>query len=126
MDRINEISEDFAKIELQEGLVFITFKTDVISSDIAKKIVSMRLKLVGNDSFPVLADGRGVKSIDKEARDIFSSEDAGRGVTAGALLSNSVFTTFLANFFLKVSYKKSKIPSRLFTDEEEAKKWLKQ
>ena len=86
----------------------------------------MRLELIEGKSYPVLVDGRKVVSIDKESRDCFSSKEATKGVNAGGILISSTFNRFLGNFFLRVTYKKEKLPTRIFTDRGEAIRWLSQ
>jgi hypothetical protein len=61
--------------------------------------------------------------MDKEARDYLSSDSANEGLIAGAIIMDSVFTSILGNFFLSVN--KPNIPARMFTDKDQAIKWLR-
>lgn len=96
-----------------------------IDLNIAKQIIKERKSLMENPPYLILLDARGLKSINREAREYLSSKESYEGVLAGALLADSVFTTYLANFFLKVTSKKDTAPIKLFTKKHKAIKWLK-
>ena len=74
-------------------------------------------------SYPVLANIKGVKSITKEARE-YLAEEGTRLVKAGAIIIGSPLNKMLGNIFLTIN--NPKVPTKLFTDEKEAKEWLRQ
>ena len=118
-----KIDTPYVLYEIRDNILIATYKKGVkIDLDIARKIVSDRRAVMGNKSMPVMVLNQGVISMDKEARDYLSSPDANRGLIAGAIISDSVFTSILSNFFLSVS--KPKIPAKLFTSQDQAMKWL--
>src|SRR6187455_665021 len=99
-----KIDTPYVLYEIRDNILIATYKKDVkIDLDIARKIVSDRRAVMGNKSMPVMVLNQGVISMDKEARDYLSSPDANRGLIAGAIISDSVFTSILSNFFLSVS-----------------------
>ncbi len=114
--------------ELEDGVVVVGFKRNlVIVKSVAEEIVIDRLQFIEGKSYPTLADIRIMKSIDKESREYFGALPAQEGVTAGGVLSDSVFSTFLGNFFLSIEFlNKSPLPTRLFTNKERAMEWMKQ
>ncbi len=115
----------YAKFELENDILMIEFKPDLeITLDVAKRIVADRKIISAGKAYPGLGDVRFVKSATKEARAFFELEESQNGVLAGAMLVESVFSTFLVNFFLKVT--KQKMPSKMFTDKQKALKWLAQ
>lgn len=118
----------YVNYELSDGVVIILFKQNlVIVKEIAEDIINNRLLFIEGGSYPTLADIRVMKSMDKESRECFGSPKAHEGVKAGGVLSDSVFSTFLGNFFLKIEYfNKSPLPTRLFTNKDSAIEWLKQ
>ena len=118
----------YVHFELENDIVIVTFKRNlVITIEIAEEIVKDRLLFIEGKSYPILADIRIMKSVDKASREYFGSDKGQEGVRAGALLTDSVFSTFLGNFFLKLEFfNKSPLPTRLFTDKNEAMEWLKQ
>lgn len=114
----------YAEFELENGILTITFMPMDITLAIAKEIVQTRIEYSAGQSYPGLADVRKVRGIDREAREYFSSDEARVGVIAGALLIDSQFSSSIANFFLKVTLSKPKIPTRIFSKKEKALSWL--
>ncbi len=124
MNDINSVKNDFVSIVIENGIVIVDFLDQSVNLEQAKKIVEMRLELIKENSYPVLVDGRKVVKLDKDARDYFSCPDAMKGVKAGGILIGSTFSKFLGNFFLRVTYKKKKLPTMIFTDKKVAMDWL--
>ena len=89
-----------------------------------KEIIKTRLEFQEHKPVVALVLNLGVVSIDKEARDYFSSEEGVRGIIAAAIVLNSPFGSFLGNFYLSVAM--PKIPARIFSKKETALKWLQQ
>ena len=94
-----------------------------IDVEIARQCVSERIKFSEGKSHLCLFNMKGIKSVTKEARDSLGKEGV-ELIKAGALLINSPLTKMLGNIFLTLN--KPKVPTKLFTDEEEAKEWLRQ
>lgn len=69
-----------------------------------------------------LIDIRDVLFIDSKAR-AFASEQFRPYVAGQAMLISSQISSYFANIFLK--FNKPKVPTKLFTKEEEALAWLK-
>jgi hypothetical protein len=109
--------------EVKDNILIATFKKGSrINLEIAKKIVQDRLKFTGNKAMVALVFNHGVISMDKEARDFFSSPAGNEGLKAGAIILDSEFTSILGNFFLSVN--KPNIPAKMFTNVSQAVKWL--
>ncbi len=122
-----ELAEnEFIAIELIDDIIFIKFKLDTITLETAKEIVKHRLEYFEGNDYPVVIDGNNVKSFNKEARTFLSSEDAVKGITISAMVSNSTFNKFLANFFIKIAVIKLKVPTKLFSDKSDAIAWIRQ
>ncbi|MEX0967993.1 MAG: hypothetical protein WD077_12195 [Bacteroidia bacterium] len=116
---------DFLEINIDHGIMRIRFaKALTWDLEIAKETVKLRLEKSQNISFPVLLDARIVKSITKDARDYLATEEAVANVTAGALLIDSKVSKVMANFYMMIN--KPAMPFKVFTDEEQAMKWLRQ
>jgi hypothetical protein len=78
---------------------------------------------VGDAKRPVLIDIRLQRGHDREARETYGSEPAGRLVSAVALVvGTSPLARMLANFFLRS--RPAVFPVRLFDSEAEALAWL--
>ncbi len=121
---IIKIENDIIEYQIKDSVLYCQYKIKKIDLEAAKKAVSLRKDFTNNLPYPNLIRGFDVISMDKQARDFFSTDQGTVGVSAGALLTNSVFQATLANFFLKVT--NPKIPTKLFTDESKAILWLKQ
>lgn len=119
-----ESQNEHVEMEFKDGILIVRFLAKKLDLKTAKSIVLLRKEFSGYKDFAGLADARKVASVSREAREYLSSAEATEGVLAGAILSDSSFSAFLANFFLKVS--KPRIPTRIFTDEKKALDWLEQ
>lgn len=76
------------------------------------------------EKFPLLIDARGIRSMTREARSQFSLKGRDSGAKAFAIIIDSSISKVVGNFFMGIN--KPEVPARLFTDETEALKWLKQ
>ena len=122
-----ELSSEYVTMTFRDGILEGRYADlAVIDLEAAKLIVEQRKKATNYQVSPILIDGRKLKSIDKPARDYFASEAGSELLTAAALLADSAFTKHIGNFFLRISFRKQKIPIQLFTDREKAIEWLKQ
>jgi len=111
-------------IELEDGIVFAHWKIFHVDINSAQRLVKYRLECTNNGSYPILSNIKSIKNSTKEARDFLASENGCEGIIAAALLVNSHIGSLLANFFIKIN--KPNRDTRMFTDEIEAKKWLRQ
>ncbi len=76
------------------------------------------------EKFPLMIDARGIRSMTREARSQFSLKGRNSGAKAFAIVIDSSISKVVGNFFMGLN--KPEVPARLFTDEDEALKWLKQ
>jgi len=118
------LDTQFVYLEIADGIVIVTYKKGItITLDVAKEIVRTRMEFTSNTLYPMLVLDEGVVSAEKSARDYFSNEGT-KGLTAGAFVLKSVYSTFLINFYLKVT--NPKVPFKIFTDKGKALEWLGQ
>lgn len=105
------------------GIVYTRVKT---TKDIELKHAQENtefLRILGNnEASPLLVDLREIGAISREARDHFSMKGRKGYATAIALLIKSPVSKVIGNFFLGLN--KPEAPTKLFTKEEDAKKWL--
>ncbi|HEY3445250.1 MAG TPA: STAS/SEC14 domain-containing protein [Myxococcales bacterium] len=92
-----------------------TGKTARENHGLMKQLVPPGTKL------PMLVDSRKVGSIDKEAKEVYASE-TGAFATCVAIVGDNPVVTMMANVFLMLS--NPKCPTKLFSNEEAALKWL--
>lgn len=113
-----------ARMEIIDNILYATYLPGaVITIDTAKELIRKRLEYTGGVPYVSLVTYEKVQSVDKAARAFFAKEGA-EGIIAAALLVDSVYSEFLGNFFLRLT--KPVIPSKLFTNKNEALKWLEQ
>lgn len=79
-------------------------------------------KIMGHDKIFLLLDVTHISEMTREARDYVAAEFP-KYLKAMALISNSVFGKTIANIFFTI--KTQPYPTKMFNDEEQAKKWLK-
>lgn len=117
---------EYYKLELKDGILYVTYIGGPITLEVAKDLVVQRMLLTANESLPVIVNSFGVDGIDRDARSFLSSEKGVEGLTAGAIVIDSAFTKYLANFFMKISFTKSTMPAKVFSEQKEALDWLRQ
>lgn len=115
------------KFEIKDGILYGPYP-DGIELDLknVEQMVADRLNFLNGKKVPALVDTTGIKRVSKEARDFMASNQGSEGIVAAAILSKSIFSTFISNFFIKISLIKAPLPIKLFSTEDEALDWLKQ
>jgi len=111
-------------LELEDGIIISTFKIKSLDLKTTQKIVEDRVKAIGSKSYPLVANIRSVKYSTKTARDFFASQKGCEGLIAAAILVDSPLGSMIGNFFVKVS--NPFVPTKTFSSESDAKKWLMQ
>ncbi len=120
----NEIITSSHKIFfLDTGIIKDVPFTQDETFDKAKEALDAAKKYTGNRKYPLLVDIRLVKSMSREARQFYSSEEVTNNASALAFLAESTISKLLANFFLGLN--KPPYPTKLFTNEDEAIEWLR-
>lgn len=120
-----ELESPYIHLCIKNNILVGTYKTDLhINLEAAKEIVLTRKRFIQHKRMPTLIISQGVVSMDKPARQYLSSVEATEGLTASAIVVNSVFSSFLGNFFLAVN--KTNMPVKIFSDTSRAEKWLQQ
>lgn len=79
-------------------------------------------RVYGGKRRPLLVDTKTMKSFSREARHYYASEEAAAVASAAAIIVGTPVSRVLGNFYLGLS--NPRLPSRLFSSEEEALKWL--
>ncbi len=117
-----EGENDWVWIEIKGHYLCTRFKPNTtLTLDAAKKIIYDALAIAGDKTYPVLTDIRDMPPHNKDVRDYFAS-DPENSASANAILVSSSISRILANFFLSIN--RPNIPTRIFTDQAKAAKWL--
>ena len=72
---------------------------------------------------PIIVDLSNIKTVSKESRDIYSSQEMGDTISAAALIASNPVNRIMGNFYMGIN--KTKMPVRMFTGAMDAKNWLK-
>lgn len=113
---------EYARIELEDGIVIATWKVTFVDLEIAQKAVTTRQMAFRKNKYPCLIKIHSIKDSTKEARDFLASEQGCEGIIAAAILAESVLENMIANFFIYLN--KPLVPTKIFKDETKAKEWL--
>ena len=71
---------------------------------------------------PILVDINNIKTVSKESRGIYSSEETAECISAAALLIGNPVSRIMGNFYLGIN--KTLMPVKMFTSSEDAISWL--
>jgi hypothetical protein len=114
----------YVRIWKEDGILVVVYKKNtVIGLEVAKEITTFCKNYSGDVSYPVLSYIQYIKVISKEAREYFACKEACEKIIKGAVIVDSGFSRILGNIFLTID--KPAVPSKMFTNKEEAIKWLK-
>ena len=90
-------------------------------ADAIENVRAMK-SLVKGRRYPVLADMRLFKGVDREVRAYYAGPETTGVVSAVAIIVRSLAQRVMGNWF--ITWNKPQFPSRLFTSQDEAMKWL--
>ena len=94
-----------------------------LTKDGLMNVYAVTKEIVKGKKICTLTQMTGISSGNKEIRD-YALMEMTTFTKAMALIANSAFSTIIGNVFM--SFSKPPFPMKIFTNEEEAKKWLKQ
>lgn len=119
---MDSIENNYAAYRLAEGIVYIRYHIGInIDLDAAEKIVSDRLKLQAGIAYPALCDIRGVREVNKPARNYLALEGSNLLKAVGFIVEHPL-SVALSGFFLRST--KPPISVQFFEDDKEAKFFL--
>ncbi len=118
----NLIKNEYAKFWIENDILFYVYKNGVeITLEVAIQIVKDRILFQQGKSYVMLCDIRGIKKVDKNARDYLATEGSVL-LKAVALLSNTPLSEIISDFYVKTS--PPSIVTKEFNDYEEALSYL--
>ncbi|SDS44991.1 hypothetical protein SAMN04488552_3198 [Christiangramia echinicola] len=114
----------YAKMWISEGILFFVYKEIYeINRSMAREIVSQRLQLQNENSYPIFCDLRAITNAQKQARDYLAIEGAYM-TTALALLVEDEHAMVITQLYIKTS--SPAYPTRVFTDKGKALLFLQE
>lgn len=116
------IEHKYGAFEIRNGILFGYYKPNLhITLEIAQYIVNTRLDYQPNIILPCVVNATTLEDVSREAREYFAKK-GNYNLAAMSILSNSIISRVVGNFYLKVS--QPNIPTKLFKTEKDAIKWL--
>lgn len=108
----------------QDGVARVLWEPGAeVTLDDARETMAASLKINKGKRRPLLIDTKTMRSLAREARSYYAGEEAASVASAVAILVGTPVSRVLGNFYIGLS--NPRLPSRLFTSEGEALKWLK-
>lgn len=89
----------------------------------AQETMAAYLKVSKGSKLPLLVDTKEMKSMTRESRLYYASEETAKTGRAVAIIVGTPVSKVLGNFYIGLS--NPHLPSRLFTSEQDALAWLK-
>ncbi len=117
---------DSAEIELRGDYIHVQFKDmSIIDEDEAKIVADHIVDLCDKKALPFITNGLGITiRMNNSARNFFAQYKPLLDVRKGqALLVNNMPSKLLAGFYIK--YHKPADPTKIFTNFDEALKWIR-
>lgn len=107
----------------EDGLSWLTFEPGAdITGEVAVQLLELAKKThVESEYFRVIIDLRTNPYLTTEARD-YAATATPEFISAFAILANQLSMKLVGNFF--INFHKPEQPTKIFTDEDEARKWL--
>ena len=94
----------------------------VVTAAHARAALAAQVQLLAGRRWPVLVRMAGMRSMDRDARFVFTQGPA-EVTSKVAMLAESPVQRVIANFFLGLS-RNLNVPTRMFSDERAAREWL--
>ena len=94
-----------------------------VSLEDARETMSAYKKLNQGKRLPLLIDTKTMRSLSRDARQYYASEEAAACASAAAIIVGTPVSKVLGNFYIGLS--NPHLPSRLFSSEDQALEWLR-
>jgi hypothetical protein len=124
---VNQVTTSVSTARIDQDRVVYWDYNDgaVVTLEEAKEEIVIIGRLVTPKGGRLLIDIRSIRSITREARALFASDEtSGMGVIGLALVIKSSVSRMIGNVYFY--WNKTAHPTRLFTDPEKARAWLVQ
>jgi hypothetical protein len=115
--------DDFFDLKLENDLFIGRYLCSHVTLDIVKTIYEARIKIAKGRRCRAFLDATLVKKVDKEAREFLAGKDNPDELIAGAIVIKSNVQKTMGNLY--IYFNKLPIPTRIFTNEKTALRWLR-
>lgn len=106
----------------KDGIIHVNYIDRLLNLNETKEVFYATHNNSPWSQAPILLSGGDFTSVEKEAREFSNSDEVMNKCIAIAFISPSTGGKLMANFFIK--FLKPKKPTRFFSTEEDAVKWL--
>jgi len=114
---------EFALFWISGSILFFEYKPGVVINLVAaQRIVTDRMQMQKEKSYPVLCDVRGIADSDKAARDYLAQHGSVLTKAVSILVYQKV-SIVMISFYLKIC--KPQVPTKVFSDKPAALEFLK-
>ena len=109
----------------EEGILYQDYSpgTELKLEDSLEELNIYRTTFCKEEKRPIIVDLSNIKTVSKESRNIYSSEEMGDTISAAALIVSNPVNRIIGNFYMGIN--KTKMPVRMFSGTRDAKNWLK-
>jgi hypothetical protein len=115
--------DEYTEMWIEDGILICVFSSGlIITEEVAIIAVRERIRISNGCTYPALIDATKIQYLTKTAREYLATVDGIRYLSCSAFLVNNEVQTIFINFFLMIN--KPAIPSKIFSDREEAINWL--
>lgn len=134
---MTELSEcpqerDSETISSQTDIAYLSCRGDVITAQVKENVdisvekmnelLQEAVRIAGFKKYFVIVDARAVFHSEADVRDYYASSEYAKYRYADAFIVKSLATRLMVNFY--ISFNKPSIPTKTFTDPEEATRWI--
>ena len=109
----------------EDGVLYHDYSPGTVLKleDSLEELKIYRTTFCKEEKRPIIVDLSNIKTVSKESRDIYSSQEMGDTISAAALIVSNPVNRIMGNFYMGIN--KTKMPVRMFSGTRDAKNWLK-
>ena len=109
----------------EDGVLYQDYSPGTVLKleDSLEELKIYRTTFCKEEKRPIIVDLSNIKTVSKESRDIYSSQEMGDTISAAALIVSNPVNRIMGNFYMGIN--KTKMPVRMFSGTRDAKNWLK-
>ena len=113
----------YLPFEIREGLIFATYKLKVRTHEAVMSVVNLRKPFTQGNYYPAIIKYYSPVKTETKTSRFLASPNGFEGISATAVLTDSIYKSTLMNFFIEVL--PTWILVRLFNNEKNVSLWLK-
>ena len=109
----------------EDGVLYQDYSPGTVLKleDSLEELKIYRTTFCKEEKRPIIVDLSNIKTVSKDSRDIYSSQEMGDTISAAALIVSNPVNRIMGNFYMGIN--KTKMLVRMFSGTRDAKNWLK-